>query len=396
MSLSGTAAKAVTHSSTPRSCQAHESCTPPRSTSGPDRGPVIAVIIFSLSISFVALLLYCLLKPISDLISGAGHGFGVAMATTSSGMVLFLNSTWGSFTSRVSSTVSYIQCEYLHTCHSTPSDRFYDEHSEVLYNRTVSMAALLNFEAQDAIHIKLYLTNISNGLVFDVVVAQIDVFGQLTRDAGFDPKLSAELRPELTERFRRERNGLREFMSSLYVVNEAGYDALKTFKEQLASLEKPIKHMWYFPSSSSYETVQAQTEKFCRKVDLAVFQLRTEVDIASQLLQTVNNDLNDISRYLSQASDSLSSQKSIIRPYLSALGLSGTLAHNIAKLEGFALQVELATKDLDALHNVLEKMARSSEKLKKFMATTLPATVEEDIDLLAVLNKFKEYQRLLV
>ncbi|KAK0216260.1 hypothetical protein IW262DRAFT_1299496 [Armillaria fumosa] len=315
MSLSDDAAKADTHSSTLRSChwQAHESCTLPRSTPGPDRGPVIAAIIFSLSISFVAVLLYCLLKPISDLVSGAGHDFGAAMATTGSGMVLFLNSTWGSFASRASSTVSYIQCEYLHTCPSTPSNQFHDEHVEGLYNRTVSMAALLKLGAQDAIHIKLYLTNISNGLVFDAFTAQIDVFGQLTRDAGYDSKLSAEIRSELTKRFERERDGLRKFMSSLYVVNEAGYDALKTYKEQLAFLEKPIKHMWYFPSSSSYETVQTLP----------------------------------------------------LSP-----GLSGTLDHNIAKLGGFALQVELASKDLFALYNVLEKMGRSSEKFPYFHLIT--------------------------
>ncbi|KAK0494297.1 hypothetical protein EDD18DRAFT_1107328 [Armillaria luteobubalina] len=398
MSLLDDAAKADTHSSTPHPChwQAHGSCTPPQSTPGPDRGPVIAVIIFSLLISFVAVLLYCLLKPISDLVSGAGHGFGAAMVTMGSGMVLFLNSMWGSFASHASSTVSYIQCEYLHTCPSTLSAQFHDECFEGLYNRTVSMAAFLKLEAQDTIHIKLYLTNISNGLVFDVVTAQIDVFGQLSRDAGYDRKLSSEIRPELTKRFEHERDGFEKFMSLLYVVNKARYDALKTFEEQLASLEKPIKHMWYFPSSSSYEMVQAQMEGFCKEVDIVVFHLHMEVIKASQLLQTVNIDLNDITRYLSDASNSLSSQKSIITPYLLALGLSGTLDHNIAKLGDFALQVELASNDLFALYNLLKKMGRSSEKLKKFMDTTLPTIMEEDTNLLAVLNKFKDFQRLLV
>ncbi|PBK69438.1 hypothetical protein ARMSODRAFT_1004186 [Armillaria solidipes] len=396
MSLSDTDAKVVTHSSTPRSCQAHESCTPPRSTSGPDRGPVIAVIIFSLSISFVAVLLYCLLKPVSDLISGAGHGFGAAITTTCSGIALFFNGTWGSFISRAGPTFSYIQCEYLRACPSTPSHwRFHDEHSKILYNRTVSMAALLNLEAEDAVHIKLYLTNISNGLVFEAVAVQIDVFSRLSLEAGFDHQLPEEVRPELTERFQHERNELRKFRSSMRAVNEVGYDTLKTFKEQMAPLEKPIKQMWYLPSSSSYETVRAQMGKFCDIVDGALSQLHREVDKSLDLLMSINDDLDRLNIYLSKASNSLPGLKSKLRPYFSALGLSGTLDHNIAKLEGFALQVGLAAKDLDALGNVLDKMAHGSIKLRRFLATVSPAMVE-DLDLLAMLDKFKEYQRLLV
>ncbi len=234
MSHSDTAAKAVTRSSTPRSCQAHKSCTPPRSTSSPDRGPVIAVIILSLSISFVAVLLYCLLKPVSDLISGTGHGFGVAISTACSGIAFFFNSTWGSFTSRAGPTFSYIQCEYLRACPSTQSHRrFHDEHSEILYNRTVSIATLLNLEAEDAVHIKLYLTNISNGLVFEAVALQIDLFSRLSIEAGFDHKLPEDVRSVLNQRFQDERNELRKFRSSLRAVNEAGYDTLTPFKEQV-------------------------------------------------------------------------------------------------------------------------------------------------------------------
>ncbi|KAK0216247.1 hypothetical protein IW262DRAFT_1398909 [Armillaria fumosa] len=399
MSLSDDTAKADTHSSTPRSCrwQAHESCTPPQPTSGPDRGPVIAVVIFSLSISLVTVLLYCLLKPVSDLISGAGHGFGTALTTTGSGIALFFNSTWGNFASRAGSTFFYIKCEYLHACPSTPSHRpFYNEDSEILYNRTVSMVALLNLEAEDAVHIKFYLTNISNGLVFEAVAVQIDLFSRLSREAGHDHELPAKVRPELAKRFKRERNELSEFRSSLRIVNEVGYDTLKTFKEQLAPLEKPIKHMWYWPSSSSYEAVRTQMKKFCNTVDDTLSQLRSKVGVSLAMLQSIKADLDELDTYLSDASDALPGLNSKFRPYLSALGLSGALDHNIAKLEAFAVQVGMTTNDLDALSNVLQKMAHSSSKLRKFLATALDTTVEDDLNLLVVLDKFKEYQRLLV
>ncbi len=129
--------------------------------------------------------------------------------------------------------------------------------------------------------------------------------------------------------------------------------------------------MWYWPSSSSYETVRAQLEKFCDTVDQALSKLRKEVNISLDLLQSINNDLDHLNLYLSNASESLPGLKSNFRSYLSALGLSGTLDHNIAKLEGFALQVALATNDLDALGNVLEKMSRSSNKLKVLAALSL-------------------------
>ncbi|KAK0477086.1 hypothetical protein IW261DRAFT_305779 [Armillaria novae-zelandiae] len=234
MSLLNDAAKADTHLSI-RSChwQAHEWCTPPPIMSGPDRGPVIAVVVFSLSISFVEILLYCLLKPVSDLISSARHGFGAAITTSCSGIALFFSSTLGTFISHASSTASYIRCEHFGICPSTPSHwRFHDVQSKILLNRTVSMDTLLNLEAEDAHHIKLYLTNISNGLIFDVAV-QIAVFSRLFIEAGFDHQLPEDVCSELTERFLYEKNELRKFRSSMRVVNEFGYDALKTFTEQV-------------------------------------------------------------------------------------------------------------------------------------------------------------------
>lgn len=95
------------------------------------------------------------------------------------------------------------------------------------------MAALLNLEAEDAVHIKLYLTNISNGLVFEAVAVQIELFSRLSLEAGFDHKLPEKVRPELAKQFKRERSELRKFRSSLRAVNKVGYDTLKTFKEQV-------------------------------------------------------------------------------------------------------------------------------------------------------------------
>ncbi|KAK0477097.1 hypothetical protein IW261DRAFT_1421306 [Armillaria novae-zelandiae] len=236
----------------------------------------------------MAILLYSLLKPVSDLISDARHGFGTALTTTGSGIALFFTSTWGNFASRAGSTFFYIKCEYFHACPPTPSHRpFYNEDSEILYNRTVSMAAFLNLEAEDAVHIKLYLINIPNGLVFEAVAVQIDLFSRLSHEAGHDHKLPEKVRPELVERFKHERNELREFRSSLRSVNEVGYDTLKTFKEQLAPLEKPLKYMWYWPSSSSYEAVRTQMEKFCDTVDDTLSQLRRTVGDSLSMLQSI-------------------------------------------------------------------------------------------------------------
>ncbi|KAK0477111.1 hypothetical protein IW261DRAFT_1635745, partial [Armillaria novae-zelandiae] len=337
------------------------------------------VIIFSLSISLVVVLLYSLLKPVSDLISDAGHGFRTALTTTGSGIALFFTSTWGNFALCAGSTFFYIKCEYFHACPSTPSHLpFYNEDSEILYNRTVSMAALLNLKAEDAVHIKLYLTNISNGLVFEAVA------------------LPAKVCLELAEHFKCERNELRKLISLLRFVNEVGYDSLKTFKEQLVPLKKTIKHMWYWPSSSSYEAIRTQMKKFCDTVDDTLSQLHEKVQGSSSLLKSINDDLERLNKYLSDTSDTLPGLKSIFRPYLSVLGLSRTLDHNIAKLKAFVLQVGLTTNDLDALGNVLQKMAHSSSKLRNFLATAINTTAEDDLNLLAVLDKFKEYQSLLV
>ncbi|KAK0477121.1 hypothetical protein IW261DRAFT_1488804 [Armillaria novae-zelandiae] len=275
------------------------------------------------------------------------------------------------------------------------------------------MAALLNLEAEDAVHIKLYLTNISNGLVFEAVAVQIDLFSRLSHEAGHDHKLPEKVGLELAKQFKRERNELRKFRSSLRSVNEVGYHTLKTFKEQvlviifssqrsihlfliqkLAPLDKPIKLMWYWPSSSSYEVVRTQMKKFCDTVDDTLSQLHRTVKDSSVLLRSIDNDLERLSAYLSHESRNLPGLKSIFRPYLSVLGLS--LDHNIAKLETFAVQVGLTTNDLDALGNVLDKMAHSSSQLRNFFATALNTTVEDDLNLPAVLDKFKEYQSLLV
>lgn len=104
--------------------------------------------------------------------------------------------------------------------------------------------------------------------------------------------------------------------------------------------------------------------EFCDIVDETLSQLHRKVDDSLDLLVSIQEDLEELDTYLSDASDALPGLKSKFRPYLSALGLSGTLDHNIAKLEGFALQIGLATNDLDALGNVLDEMAHSSSKLR--------------------------------
>ncbi|KAG7443301.1 uncharacterized protein BT62DRAFT_1034743 [Guyanagaster necrorhizus] len=98
---------------------------------------------------FIATLIYLLLKPISDIISDAGSGIGIAASKAGLGLEIVLKSLWTSSVGVVSGVVSIISSSSFKDSPSHPRNipTFPTELSRELFCATTNMTLRINAQA---------------------------------------------------------------------------------------------------------------------------------------------------------------------------------------------------------------------------------------------------------
>lgn len=356
-----------------------------------DSGPVIAAFIYSLTVCFVSLLLFCLLKPISDIISGTGNGIGTAVSTTGAGIVFLVNSTLGAFSSLGKADSSY--CQRFGICSLAP---FPNEQSEAMVDQLVTMTALIETETQDVLKMKIHIANVSSGVVFEVLKVEMELFDTLFVEAGFDQHLPPALRSEIASGFQAAKKNAVMFRSMLYAVNDAGWDTLMSYKDQLEILEPLLHQLLRQPSPSLFEQLQGRLERFRDLIDEKIEELKQEVEASRSLAESMSADLNELKTFMLEASRLLSGEQTRFEYCAEAFGLSQKLKHNMARLKSFSRYIDQAAKPLIALQDLVRKMGRHSNRFKRTFRSSINEIVGEGgRDLEALMKKLgKSWRRL--
>ncbi|KAK0191645.1 hypothetical protein F5146DRAFT_1049722 [Armillaria mellea] len=348
-----------------------------------DGGPVIAAFIYSLSVCFVTLLLFCLLKPLSDVISGTGNGIGAAVSTAGVGIAFLVNSTLGGLSSLGKTDSSY--CQSLGICSLALT--FPNEKSAAMVDQLVTMTALIETEAQDVLKMKFHIANVSSGVVFEVLKAEMELFDTLFAEAGFDQYLPPALRSKIASGFQEAKDKAVAFRSTLYAVNDAGWDTLMTYKDQLEILEPLLHQLSRRPSPSLFRQLQGRLEQFRNLIDEKIEGLKQEVKAARSLAESMRTDLNGLKSFMLEASRSLSSEQTRFEYCAEALGFSQKLKHNMAQLKSFSHYIDQAVKPLTALQDLVRKMGRHSNRFKRTFRSSINEIVGEGSHDLEVLLK---------
>ncbi|KAK0457083.1 uncharacterized protein EV420DRAFT_539124 [Desarmillaria tabescens] len=330
-----------------------------------DRGSVIAVCICSLSVCLVSVLLFCLLKPISDIISGTGNGIGAAFSTTGAGVAFLVNTTLGGLSSlgkaHSADGPGSLQCHRLGICSPAP---FPNEQSENMVHHPLTMTALIETETQDVFTMKLHIANVSNGVVFEVLKVEMELFDALFIEAGFDQRLPPALRSKIASEFQQAKNEAVMFRSKLYAVNDAGWDTLMTYKDQLETLDPLLYGLWRRPSSTSFEQLQERLEQFRDVIDEKIEVLKQEVDASKLLAESMNGGLDELKSFTLEASRLLPDEQTRLEYCAETLGFSQKLQYSMARLKSFSHFIDQTVKPLIGLRDLVEKMDRHSDRFK--------------------------------
>ncbi|KAK0431260.1 hypothetical protein EV421DRAFT_1854233 [Armillaria borealis] len=360
-----------------------------------DSGPVIAAFICSISVCFVALLLFYLLKPISDIISGTGNGIGTAVSTTGAGIAFLVNSTLGGFNSlgKANSSLSPSYCQRLGICSLAP---FPNEQSEAMVDQLVTMTALIETETQDVLKMKFHIANVSSGVVFEVLKVEMELFDTLFVEAGFDEHLPPALRSKIASGFQEAKIKAVMFRSMLYAVNDAGWDTLMSYKDQLEILEPLLHQLLRRPSPSLFEQLQGRLEQFRDLIDEKIEGLKQELEASRSLAESMSADLNELKTFMLEASQLLPGEQTRFEYCAEAFGFSQKLKHNIARLKSFTHYIDQASKPLTALQDLVRKMGRHSNRFKRTFRSSINEIVGEGgRDLEVLLKKLGKSWRVL-
>ncbi|KAK0457112.1 uncharacterized protein EV420DRAFT_1644269 [Desarmillaria tabescens] len=308
---------------------------------------------------FIATLIYLLLKPISDIISDASSGIGIAASKTALAVEIVLNSLWVGSVGIVSSIVTAISSDSPSHLPGVPT--FPTDLSRELFYATTNMTLRIEAQAMGAATMEEHLAAFTGGLVLESVLSRADILGGLSISSADYDGLPVEVRAELSRQLNTLSNKMLSFWSHLVVVHNAAYDFLLGFKRQLDALEGAIEPMLTVPSQSAYDIWIMQWDKSQAIIDKKLWYVVEVVGPAMRLGESLDLDMKHLEDYIMDTKVTLNSGWSVFKRHFVALGILTSKNEDIDVVRHYTKDV---LKGLTVVRQSLDSVHRAGPSFK--------------------------------
>lgn len=185
---------------------------------------------------YTANLIFQLLKPISDLVSGAGTGIGTVCSRIGSGVEASIAGVAAGFASLLGTVVppiANLQCFLIDCDLSMP--HLPNEESKVLFFRAANLTAQLKHEAREILNLNGHIQSLSKGTILDVIDENSATFSDLSRKTTSDSHLPISLRHPISDRFASLAKLSRDLECAFIALRRAGHNTRVTFLREVCA-----------------------------------------------------------------------------------------------------------------------------------------------------------------
>ncbi len=183
---------------------------------------------------YVANLLFQLLKPISDLISGTGTGIGTICSRIGSGIEASVDSVAAGFTGLISTVIPPmvgLKCVLFNCDLAMPY--LPNEESKVLFSHTTNLTARLKHEAKEILNLNGHIQSLSEGAILDGINENSVIFKDLSRKTAFDSRLPLSIRLPISDRFAGLADLSHVLEHAFFTLRRAGHNTKTTFLREV-------------------------------------------------------------------------------------------------------------------------------------------------------------------
>ncbi|KAK0200778.1 hypothetical protein DFS33DRAFT_1445259 [Desarmillaria ectypa] len=187
---------------------------------------------------YVANLIFQLLKPISDLISGTGIGIDTICSRIGSGIDASIDGVTAGFTGLLSTVIPPMvgfKC-FLVNC-DLAMPYLPNEESKVLFFHTTNLTARLKHEAWEILNLNGHIQSLSEGAMLEGISENFAIFSDLSRKTVFNSHLPLSLRLAISDQFASLANLSCLLECAFIALKRAGHKTKVTF---LRELEKAV------------------------------------------------------------------------------------------------------------------------------------------------------------
>lgn len=344
---------------------------------------------------YVATLIFQLLKPLSDLVSGAGTGIGTACSRIGLGVEASIAGVTAGFTGLLSVVVPPMvsfKCSLINCDLAMPY--LPDGGSKMLFFHTTNLTARLKYEAREILNLNGHIQSLSKGAMLEAISENSATFSDLSRKTAFDYHLPVSLRKATSDRFASLAKLSRQLECAFIALRRAGQNTKATFLREMNHLEHVLDPIWIFPTLSRDRTLRKQLERSQDSVDSTLDNLEKAVNEAMNIAHLLNDELDHFDHFLRDQSDLLETDQTHVQRFLTLMGFPKGLQENQERMMFLIFNVHEAQEHFMDIGTCCANIGSASGELKKELNAISPSNVpdkDEDSSPVAVRKAIRTY-----